>query len=764
MFRYLLHYNETQSLIIQEPKNVQNVTSRLKRDLNSHGCFFEYTERELKIGFVCEARKILEEHYQAKGTNAKVYFEIQFKEHEFAEWKQDYYGRINFKTRVYDREYFQCSVYSEDIITKFKNNIEVSTDLSSRRALSGESISQTDKTSILLHSKTIIRRSEFKINEAYSKDNQFETINLLPSNYVIPFYEVVSEVEGTIQPTPGIMSSKNPLAANIWYTGLIGDKQRTINIDTRLRFSIKTNSDNEQHFYTVRLISYNLGNSEFNVIADLSERKRYYKNRFVSDEVVYSGPITLSANEALIYTVYLENTANTTNTHFPTINFDPEESFLSFTESTQVDDQSFDDNFCYGYTYKDALNINLALTTGKENLLKSSLLSDTVLKTLAIAPGKQIRGFTDEATIVKTKDLFHTLKCLVNAGYGVEGTGENQKIVCELMEYFYAGEQIMKIDNVTDYSERPAEDMLINQAMFGFKKYADENGEGQKNTIDDVHTEHEYHLPLETVKNSLELISDYIASAYLIEEGRRKNYKTTSTERWNHDDDIFLFQMRPAKITLLGVDFLFNKCEKDEPFIFTDGLIDPESMYNLRWTPKRMMLNHYKYLNSFLYFNSAEDLIRNQKVINNRACQTQFNPGEEFPFGDYQGFTRTEGEDEQINRIGGGERTFKPDIVSFKKGLCYEDFQLLRRAHSNRLTGVDKGKNYGFITVDTGLGYETEFFLTELKYNNITRQAEFEGIKKAGPVNVVPDAPGILQETLRYNFITTEDGIVISLE
>lgn len=735
--------------------------------MNSHGCFFEYTERELKIGFVCEARKLLEENYQAKGTNAKVYFEIQFREHEFAEWKQDYYGRINFKTRVYDREFFQCSVYSEDIITKFKNNIEVSTDLASRRALSGESISQTDKTSILLHSKTIIRRSEFKINEAYSKENQFETINLLPSTYVIPFFEVVSEVEGTIQPTPGIMSPSNPVAANIWYTGLIGDEQRTIQLDTRLRFSIKTNSDNEQHFYTVRLMAYNLGNSEFSVIEELSTRKRYYKNQFVSDEVSFSGSITLGANESLIYGVYLENTASITNSHFPTINFDPEESFLSFTESTNVDDPSFDDNYCYGYTYYDAININLGLTTGKENLLKSSLLADTVLKNLAIAPGKQIRGFTDEPTIVRTKDLFHTLKCLVNAGYGVEGTGDNQKIVCELMDYFYSGEQIMKIDNVTDYEERPAEDLLFNQMKVGYKKYADENGEGQKNTIDDVHTQHEYYLPLDTVKNSYDLICDYIASAYLIEEGRRKNYKTTSSERWKYDDDIFLFQLRPGKVTILTTDFLLNKCERAEPFdenAFDRTLIDPATMYNLRWTPKRMMLNHHQYLNSFVYWQDGETLIKNQKAISNFKAQTRFNPSESSPFGDFQGFVRVEGSDEPINRIGGGERIYKPDRISFKKGLCYEDFQLLRKAHSNRLTGIHKGKNYGFITVTTGLGYDVDFFLTELKYNNITRQAEFEGIRKAGPATIIPDAPGILQETLRFNFLTTEDGRVIALE
>jgi hypothetical protein len=74
------------SYLIDEPKGFLEIQSVLRRDEDTHGVFFEFSDGDVDLEFSGDARDILEGEYDQFGIDASVEFEIQRREDKYSAW------------------------------------------------------------------------------------------------------------------------------------------------------------------------------------------------------------------------------------------------------------------------------------------------------------------------------------------------------------------------------------------------------------------------------------------------------------------------------------------------------------------------------------------------------------------------------------------------------------------------------------------------------------------------------------------------------
>jgi hypothetical protein len=96
----------------------------------------------------------------------------------------------------------------------------------------------------------------------------------------------------------------------------------------------------------------------------------------------------------------------------------------------------------------------------------------------------------------------------------------------------------------------------------------------------------------------------------------RQQYAATATDSYQNDDDGFLISVRRD-----GTGFL---PEKNEPFESVANLISPQTAYNLRLSPFRMLLNWAIWLKGIFTYKSPVEKIKCTYVAQNGELTTDF--------------------------------------------------------------------------------------------------------------------------------------------
>lgn len=166
--------------------------------------------------------------------------------------------------------------------------------------------------------------------------------------------------------------------------------------------------------------------------------------------------------------------------------------------------------------------------------------------------------------------------------------------------------------------------------------------------------------------------------------------------------------------------------ESTEPFEIVTDVISPTTFYNLRFTPKRMLLNWGSILNgSFRALNDR--IIKFIQGDGNISCVTKLKDDETCLLGDIDIKTVVEGGDLDLDEGSWGTTyLFTPVEVEFDYPLTFEEHTLIRNAVRGRTGSVD----YGFLTVPF-CGGTYEVFITDMKYNPTQEYSSITGILKS---------------------------------
>jgi hypothetical protein len=180
--------------------------------------------------------------------------------------------------------------------------------------------------------------------------------------------------------------------------------------------------------------------------------------------------------------------------------------------------------------------------------------------------------------------------------------------------------------------------------------------------------------------------------------------------------------------TLNGLSYLVpESTQAHETF---ENIISPETSYNLRYTPKRMLYQWAKLFNGGFFTKAGTDQVVFKQGDGNTSLITKFAESEECLLGDVGRLTLGEGDNLDISVLNGdGSYLFLPIKISFSTNLSFEQLTDLKKC----LRGQDDSesdRNYGYISVADYCGQLQKLFITSIEYSGVTEEATIEGYLK----------------------------------
>ena len=371
------------------------------------------------------------------------------------------------------------------------------------------------------------------------------------------------------------------------------------------------------------------------------------------------------------------------------------------------------------YLAHETLDKLLEILTGNSSRLRSDLLGrislgyaeDGCASKNTILNGFGIRNFDIDNKPPNTsiEDFLKSFKAIYNAGYGLAKDGFDDVLIFEKAEHFYQDLEIRTVEEPYNYLMSVDSENIYNEIEIGYEEFQEDG----INLLDEPNTRRSYLSPIRSEKRKVEIISSYISSGYTIELQRRDQFSSTASESLDYDDKIFIVAVR-----LDGLDW---KSEKDEDFLLVQNVFSPETAYNLKLTPKRMLYRWSKLLKSPLrYKNQVTDLIKFTSGFKNNDLRTQVsnsNTCEQLgPVG--------ESEPTALNVFPDGDNgIFSPEIIEFNEKLSWVDFEKIRKALKGEST---LGDNFGYIRVKDPNGIYEIGWVTELRYKISSQEAFYK--------------------------------------
>ena len=181
----------------------------------------------------------------------------------------------------------------------------------------------------------------------------------------------------------------------------------------------------------------------------------------------------------------------------------------------------------------------------------------------------------------------------------------------------------------------------------------------------------------------------------------------------------------------------YKTSESIEPFEVVNNVISPSTAYNLRFTPKRMLLNWGNVLNGG--FRALEDrIIKFKQGDANIVAITKLKSTEPCLLGDVDNVTVTENSDINLSlATWGNDYLFVPINVEFTYPLTFLELTTIRRA----MRGQDDVNNYGYIEVPF-CDEVYEVFLDRIEFNPTQTEAKITGrLKRFGEDQIAVGYP-----------------------
>lgn len=154
---------------------------------------------------------------------------------------------------------------------------------------------------------------------------------------------------------------------------------------------------------------------------------------------------------------------------------------------------------------------------------------------------------------------------------------------------------------------------------------------------------------------------------------------------------------------------------------------DATNFYNLRLSPKRILLNHAPFINSGLIYKSGSDFLKLTDIKGNGLLTTQFDTLSTCVLGDSSKSVLTEKANIFLANFDQNNKVFSPEFIDFETTLSREQIRFINNALRGR---NDSLTNYGYLSVKDNLGNYQKVYVLEMKFNPVKCSVKFHTIKK----------------------------------
>lgn len=233
------------------------------------------------------------------------------------------------------------------------------------------------------------------------------------------------------------------------------------------------------------------------------------------------------------------------------------------------------------------------------DVVASSTILDTN-ESYAVTCGDALRGLEDAVLKTNFNDFFKSFDTKLLLGTDFDQSALTHYIR-ERSYYFDDSTVITDLGNVSNLEIK----FLTEELFAGIEAGYDNYDYDEINGTDEFNTKFEWLSPNTKTTTKLNLLSPYRADMYGI-EFTRANLAGKVTTDSSSDNDTFIIDIEAASAgTYLGVDY-YNLYR--DGALTINGLLSPDTAFNINLSPKRNLLNYGAFLRSMLYLSTTEDI------------------------------------------------------------------------------------------------------------------------------------------------------------
>lgn len=668
--RFFLYINNVEH-VITEPVGFDGFTTKLKRDANSHGLAFEFSETLLSFDGV--AFNLIKEQYILLGTNAIIFFKAETKCSDIDDFEQIYYGQLemttyNDVTEQYNHIDVNVSQQSDEVTIANRKDQEVA--LNTRIGFDGAALSEypaIDKDVTLQPMDVLLTSQANGLNVSYTcsapvKDVKIHYDVCTGNNYFYKnlgaiCYSMVAQKYGelgtvSINGNTFLSEGDNPfdLASIIKVMASDIGVQLTENIQVniRLKGTITISAGKwtpDIYLMTVfRPKLYVEGTGAYNFTGEENIKLGYCDdiesaaydwslNVSIPAYLLQGKRIIVSSNTEIYWYLGAVTGGTTEPVEFQVASSE-DSSFLMRSHSmygsttakaamihetaSRIIEAITDGNLAVKSDFfarpdsnvkHQKTNVSLANTSG--NIGYGSMFC--LLNGYQIRKSLRSDGSAPYISI-KWKDLIDNLQAIYNVGYGIEydeAVGANVLRI-EPWTYFYNSEVIFTIISPNKKERKTNTAELYSKLEIGYSTWEAEIYNGQ----DAFLTGRTYRTKTNVIDNTLSKICKWIADGYAFEATRRKTLDS-DTKDFKYDEKVFCLILQDDGLNVVYTSR--NGVENGE------NLISPSTVYNamispariaLRWANRCMQLLTPSMTKAIYFLSGTGNILAKGRVVN----------------------------------------------------------------------------------------------------------------------------------------------------
>lgn len=780
--------------IIEEPVGWDGIKIIIKRDKDYHGLDFEFTDGDVNLTFTeVSGLSIIASQYKNYGNDADVILQFGFLSNDV--FTTEFEGYVDFNTYKKVDIGIECSVKRKNFNDTLETRFETPVTLKSITTIDGDSMPAIDPVNIVLHSKALSVKFVNKTDMLNMGGAMFtgrpHDIYFFP-DFSQPEFDDIAERNN---PGVGAYTT-NPTSVGNYNWDIKSTGAFNISIDVQFKVGIKLikksglfTKSPEVKGWSLKFMLY-INSTAYEIGRTSGNSGKTFASGTVSGKLEKT--VEIKQNDK----IYIFGVFNYDGKHdwnaVEIQEMNMQRLYVTLQGETKTESSGADFFLIHETADRVLKSISNNQAYLKSDLLGRTDLGypeNGEASLFAISNGYQIRNFetTKRNVIISMKEILTSLNALYGIGMNIEQEGSDKYVRIERFDYYYRDVEIISLDNVSDYQEQIDTDIIYNEIEIGYKKYPTD----EISVMDEFNTKHSYITPIVSYKKKLSLLSELIGSGYAIELTRRQQLNNSPTDSWKYDEDNFIVAVVDGvsesyqasfssygRIQIVGKSFkaklgdkvqitgsLYNnktftvtsisqplfssytyvyvsesvisenfrtigikilgsfRPERDENFNYISNILGRETSYNLRISPKRMLLNHSQWINSGLAYKQGYDLIKNTFFSLNGDLRTRMTGEEDII---------EEKANEALLELDGFEKIFRPEKITFKAPLTYDQIKYIKECHQNQ---NQDGKNYGYIRVKDDEGNWKAGYLMSLEYNPVNEMCSFVLRKKYAPLN-----------------------------
>jgi hypothetical protein len=546
---------------IQEPIRWDQVLIQIKFDESTFRYKYEFSDKDVLLEFdEAAGRAIIEEQWRLKGTDANC--SLKFGElDEAGNLTIHFEAALNFESRIATAYVTKMNCERRSFAELLRTRFDTKTNIFATQTIDGTALPPLPRQNIFLHPRLLKYEAIYNYNPVVSlvvvPDEEGDNYKMIP-----PFRMISSNIEGAEAPTPP--------DGQIYYPGVTlpaGVTNKAIAVSmTGLSFEFDiTEGVPQQVFTRVSITRYSDTSTSpvpHESATDFQEHGLLPKHVVVTSAL--NGNFKLGPDDSLRITIFIGVGLGLVVPP-PVINI--KWRATSAWSMRILERTVFSASKIQGVRIFEAINRQLAIVTDQPNVLKSNFFGRIDLGYDAngcgynhyLMNGLLVRGFTDKAYPLSTKDWFTSLSGIFCMGMSIERDNDNNEFArVELLEYFFRPILLLTLNTISDYEEEVADDYTFNELEIGFKKYPQDN---QQDSLNDWMTRFSFVGPLKLIQKKFSKMIDFLLSPYYIEYTRREGFAINPTNSYETDNDTFMISCNDeiSEIAEVRIDSVDNQ-------------------------------------------------------------------------------------------------------------------------------------------------------------------------------------------------------------